>query len=131
MGQSNMPAFSVHKCARKQRRMSRKFSEMLNWPLPPPNIPVNMKVPTLLEDHELQFVVVKPNRVHQVDQETRTLPFSRGWVTVNNITTLAEGVARNGAVYGIPKLLIPFKFGHDEDKEWENWEEWLPTWADQ
>lgn len=49
--------------------------------------------------------------------------------------------ARNGAFHIIPKLLVPphkhHHHHHHDDKEltggdsWENWEQWLPQWADE
>ncbi|OCF39311.1 hypothetical protein I317_06893 [Kwoniella heveanensis CBS 569] len=46
--------------------------------------------------------------------------------------------ARNGATHVIGKLLVPPHHHHDDDGHdlsgedtWENWEQWLPAWAEQ
>lgn len=54
---------------------------------------------------------------------------------------IGDGIARNGAVHAIGKLLDPRgkKHGHHEEAgvqgsamhDWEDWEEWLPQWAEE
>ncbi|PVF99072.1 hypothetical protein CPB86DRAFT_774487 [Serendipita vermifera] len=124
-----------------------------HWPTP--NVTVNTTVPTLLKDHELSFVVVKPHRKHdhftptflplgqllddQHSEESNVVPFpfARSWVFANGVGTTGEYVARNGAVYSLNRLLHPRKpnneDGNDsrEDDRWDDWEEWLPAWGDE
>ncbi|KAG8803837.1 hypothetical protein FRC16_002694 [Serendipita sp. 398] len=144
----------------------RKFVD--TWPPHhgPPDITVNITIPTLLEDHPLRFVVAKPKLEHVVDDDLtdplviaemigmdRTVvethqplhtvpPLARSFVFAAGVKTIAEGVARNGAVYVIGQVLHPFKpnshlgdGGRDDnhdgiDHRWDDWEDWLPTWGD-
>jgi hypothetical protein len=129
----------------------------VDWPHPPPpNVTVNTTVPTLLKDHDLRFVVVKPStkphhftptllpvdeslEQHRERPESLPNPLARSWVFVNRVPTQQEYVARNGAVYALNRLLHPRKPNDQpdegdngmEDNRWEDWEDWLPAWGDE
>lgn len=111
-----------------------------------PNITVNITVPTLLKDHNLSFVVGKPKeRSHGLffsDDAVAALAsawprFFRSYTFVDGVFTQAEGVARNGAVYGLTRLLNPCKrnatlqWDDGEDNSWDGWEDYLPAWGNQ
>jgi len=116
-----------------------------------PNVTVNITVPTLLDDHSLRFIVGKPKKSshalpepHAADSGDHTTvwpPLVRSYVFVNGQATGPEAVARNGAVYMIPRLLRPYKFsrhdkgdddnGEEEKNDWDDWEDWLPAWGEQ
>lgn len=139
------------RCSRKERRDRKKtarpgleFPELASWPSP--KVTVNITVPTLLEDHSLQFAVIRPSKGHHVqfdllpsvdesdDATVQTYPLWRNKAFVNRIHTGLEGVARNGAIYGISRVLNPFKShseGMDEDDMWNDWEDYLPAWGEQ
>lgn len=61
-------------------------------------------------------------------------------LSVNHQPVIVEdGVARNGAIHVIGRLLHPLHHHgnktitsaeEDEATSWENWEDWLPQWAD-
>lgn len=117
----------------KNRRVS-MMDTIANWPHHGheyPNVTVNITIPTLLDDHSLRFVVGKPKKT--------TWPrLVRSYVFVNGQGTGPEAVARNGAVYMLPRLLHPYKPSHDmegddkeQDNRWDDWEEWLPAWGEQ
>jgi len=139
------PIFKPH-CARKERkRMAHAppIGDLTNWPhRGRPTVTVNITIPTLLDDHSLHFVVAKPKRGHHVqsgveipdDASAQMFPGVRNLVFVNHIHTGLEGVARNGALYGISRVLHPFKPHSEEANEeelWKDWEEYLPAWGEQ
>jgi hypothetical protein len=133
------PTFQPH-CSRKEREERQatvESPELASWPSP--KVTVNITVPTLLKNHTLQFAVIKPNKHHHVQSDlpsvdATTVPLWRNKAFVNHFATGLEGVARNGAVYGIRRLLNPCKphsEGVNEDEMWNNWEDYLPAWGEQ
>lgn len=143
-------------CSRKERMESKRLKklaqklglkapELASWPHPPPvDVTVNLTIPTLLDDHSLKFVVVKPKQEHhhvqfdlptsEGDANTSAFPLWRNRVFVDHIGAGLEGVARNGAIYGLLRVLNPFKRpseGEDEDALWNDWEDYLPAWGEQ
>ena len=120
-------------------------------PSGPPHFPhqepvyaLNVSVPTLLANHSLN--------VHIIQFEHRSpLPPHRSFfptrVIVQGHPVLPDIVARNGAVHVVDRVLNPIKHHHhhkhhhDHDRgpddgvaakdEWEDWEEWLPKWAEE
>lgn len=127
-------------------------------PHQPPVYAINITLPTALTNSSLSVQVVKyvlkvpiPGHGHKTVQHwTR--------VVVNGQSvSFSDGVASNGAVHVIGKLLNPrarhpgsphrpHKLRHaveDEvlegkgsvveavDEDWEDWEDWLPQWAEE
>lgn len=139
------------RCSLKERRERKKMTcsdlespKLASWPSPKRT--VNITVPTLLENHTLHFAVIKPSdKGHHVqfdlpsvnesgDATVQTLPLWRNKAFVNHIGTGLERVARNGAIYGMLRVLNPFKShseGVDEDDMWNDWEDYLPAWGEQ
>jgi len=108
-------------------------------------ITVNITVPTLLEEHPVRFVVGKYIESNhsmtedvsdgKVTRATTWPRFIRSYTFVDGTPVQIEGVARNGAIYGLNRLLNPCKSGHkkddEEDKSWDDWEDYLPAWGEQ
>ncbi|GJE97068.1 FAS1 domain-containing protein [Phanerochaete sordida] len=107
-------------------------------PTPKPVWHVNGTLPTLLANHTLAVHVAQFHTV---------LPHKR-YATVlavnGHVAVRADVPARNGAVHVVSRLISPrkhdkhhdadFVFSEEEavaqnDKDWEEWEEWLPQWA--
>lgn len=104
---------------------------------PKPISSINVSVPTLLEEHALQVHITKtsfslpapgPRKGEKI--VTR--------VSVNGLHVgLPDLVGLNGAIHVIGRLLDPRKsssniLGYEPDvsQGWEDWEDWLPQWAD-
>jgi hypothetical protein len=119
------------------------------WPHhPAPDVTVNVTVPTLLDEHDLRFVVIKPKTPdHQtfalpIDSDVSDKPSRQGLpplfrsrVLANGVPGGVEVVARNGAVYSLGRVIHPFKEQFQEtghvDNSWDDWEDWLPAWGEQ
>ncbi|CAG7846272.1 SubName: Full=Uncharacterized protein {ECO:0000313/EMBL:CCA68471.1} [Serendipita indica DSM 11827] len=140
---------TVKKCRHHEKKYKRSLMRFVPvpsaWPPhhSPPDITVNITVPTLLDDHSVRFVVAKPKRnehhpessIDKHNESQMTPPLARSYVFVHGNPTLVEGTARNGAIYALSRVLHPFKQVHpdgedvSEEKMWEGWEDWLPAWG--
>ncbi|TDL27095.1 FAS1 domain-containing protein [Rickenella mellea] len=121
------------------------------WPHPPPPPPpvvlANLTLPTALGNRTLSVQVERvtfrapiPFPPHKPRKEESAIV-----VIVNGQrVALNDGVANNGALHVIHKVLHPFhRHGHHGprkphccknktrggDEDWTGWEEWLPEWA--
>jgi uncharacterized surface protein with fasciclin (FAS1) repeats len=140
---------TVKKCRHHEKKYKRSLMRFIPmssaWPPhhSPPDITVNITVPTLLDDHSVRFVVAKPKRdehhlenlIEEHKGNDLTPPLARSYVFVHGNPTLVEGTARNGAIYALNRIIHPFKQVHPDDDEiseekmWEGWEDWLPAWG--
>ncbi|KAH9951976.1 FAS1 domain-containing protein [Amylocystis lapponica] len=118
-------------------------------PHPHPVFALNITVPTLLTNFSLTV------RVAQFERLLPRHTFFTKLAANGQPVAVSDVVASNGALHVIDTFLNPFKEHHrpgtprkpkhgegvnvdaaeedeDEDEdEWEDWEEWLPAWADQ
>ncbi|EGO21667.1 hypothetical protein SERLADRAFT_396828 [Serpula lacrymans var. lacrymans S7.9] len=107
-------------------------------PLPHKPAPVysyETKLPTFLEDHPIHVKIEKYKINIPIPGPPRF--FTKFHVNGQHVG-LSDLVARNGAVHVIGKLLVPRRHKDrdgkphpdaHEDKQWEDWEDWLPKWA--
>lgn len=95
----------------------------------PPKVTVNVTLPTLLDDHPVQFTVIRPNVTTSDSSEVNAeaWPLFRSVVLVDHQATQYEGIARNGAIHVIGRLLHPV---NKTEAAWDDWESWLPEWAE-
>ncbi|KAK8845448.1 hypothetical protein IAR55_006161 [Kwoniella newhampshirensis] len=92
---------------------------------------------------ELEVHTALPNATLKIEiDKTKFLPVEgavKTTIKVNgDYVEVIDIPARNGASHLIGKLLVPPHHHHDHHGEdissqdsWENWEEWLPAWADE
>ncbi|CAL1703927.1 unnamed protein product [Somion occarium] len=132
--------------ARGQGKSDEAISPAKCGHLQPPHIPhpepvyaVNLTLPTLLANHTLYVNIAQyewrlPLPPHKSTYHTKVVAHG---VNVG----FADGVARNGALHIIDRVLNPRKDNdhhHHDDKEkasgvdeWDGWEDWLIKWADE
>ncbi|KDQ60570.1 hypothetical protein JAAARDRAFT_124834 [Jaapia argillacea MUCL 33604] len=115
-------------------------------PHPPPLYSVNVTLPTLLPEHHLHIHIAKFGFPVPVPGPHKPKAFVTKFYVNGQPVPFYDGVARNGAVHIIDRVLNPVKHHgkHDKpprkdydefvddddvDEGWEDWEEWLPQWA--
>lgn len=106
----------------------------------------NLTLPTMLTNHSLHVHIAKRKLHLPVPGHPKDIYFS--YLAVNHQkVAFADGVARNGAVHVIHRVLNPRPHPHhphktkvaneaddetyddNDDDGWDDWEDWLPQWA--
>jgi hypothetical protein len=115
-------------------------------PHPKPVYALNATLPTLLPNHTLHVHVAQFKSLLPHGGYVTTARVNGRWVHLLDVPT------RNGAVHVVKRLIRPFRKEHgphdhigeenadsmwaqnkreEEDHEWDDWEEWLPQWANE
>lgn len=112
-------------------------------PHPKPVYSLNATLPSLLANHTLDVHVAQFHSILPHGGYVTKVFVNGQWVVVPDVPT------RNGAVHVVKRLIRPFRKSHpghkmentewfhaagvdeDPDHEWDDWEEWLPQWANE
>ncbi|KAL6309175.1 FAS1 domain-containing protein [Sparassis latifolia] len=108
------------------------------FPLPRPPPPVferNLTVPTLLSNHSLGVYVTQ----FETKLPLRRRVYHTHVLVDHQLVTVSDLVARNGAFHVVERVLNPIRHPRRhpetptdvEEDEWQDWEEWLPRWAEE
>ena len=89
---------------------------------------------TALLDHTLDVVVDKKRITLPLPGPHKPSTIKTKVIVNHQLAHVRDIVGLNGAIHAVDKLLDPRKHCHQpperEEQIWEDWEEWLPQWAD-
>jgi len=124
---------------------ARRWFFKFDWPLRrkgPVTEPISREkynLETALFNHTLDVVVDKKRVTLPLPGHCKPSVIKTSVVVSHQLARVRDIVGINGAIHVIDRLLDPRKHCHhppehadrEDDQAWEDWEEWLPRWADE
>ncbi|EJD02076.1 FAS1 domain-containing protein [Fomitiporia mediterranea MF3/22] len=117
-------------------------------PHPKPEVVANYTLPTALENHSVNVLVVEiPIKLPIPGHGRKEISRIKKVVVNGQVVKGYDGPALNGAIHVVDRLVSPRHrrgrphqtleamllnedYADEYDDDWEDWEEWLPAWAE-